>query len=234
MRLEDFWHRADADALRMKYSLDVNLNVLQALPAADLRQLLLEYYAFTDRYTEDLGILLGRLGEGQLKDTLGDILEDEQGRGADLRSHRRLYSDFLVSLGIPAARVIDYRNAANLSILDQVTSRLRTCSLPFAIGARGMGGECLCQIYLEVMYEKFIKNPSVAAEKDRIEWEFWEIHTGPVDQVHRERTREAISSFFTDRPGDVEELSKGFEYGLGSWDAFWRNAFRVIGLRESA
>ena len=95
----------------------------------------------------------------------------------------------------------------------------------FGVGLRGMGGECLCQTYLSVMFEHLREHPFMRANADRIDWEFWTIHTGEEDIVHGELTRAAIDRYIQDEPSALPELAQGYERSITAWNRFWQNIF---------
>jgi hypothetical protein len=104
----------------------------------------------------------------------------------------------------------------------------------FGVGLRGMGGECLCQTYLSVMFEHLRAHPFIREHASRIDWEFWTIHTGEQDIIHGELTRQAIDDYIRHDPGVLPELAKGYERSIASWNLFWKHIFDACAVRPDA
>lgn len=97
----------------------------------------------------------------------------------------------------------------------------------FGVGLRGMGGECLCQVYLEAVNHYLRRNESLARRAHQIDWTFWDLHAGEHDREHREQTRECIAHLARaeDRPEDLANLSLGYLAAEQGWKAMWDIAF---------
>lgn len=93
----------------------------------------------------------------------------------------------------------------------------------FGVGLRGMGGECLCQVYLEAVNHYLRRNESLARRERQIDWTFWDLHSGDTDREHRERTRDNIARLV--RPEDLANLSLGYLEAEQGWKAMWDIAF---------
>jgi hypothetical protein len=127
-------------------------------------------------------------------------------------------------MGIPE-HSIQYANPANLQLLQGISRSLTEQSWAYGIGLRGMGGECLCQIYLSAMYDHFIQNKWVQENTGKISWKFWEIHIGDVDIEHRELTQAAINDLIRRDPSTLPDLMAGYIESKQAWSLFWRNIY---------
>lgn len=112
-----------------------------------------------------------------------------------------------------------------MQILEQRWQLTFTQPLTYVIGLWGMGGECLCQVYLTAVYKNLIKNPYIQENKEKIDWEFWKIHTGEADIRHRLLVRESINRILEANPDGVEELAQGYQNAKDLWETFWGNIF---------
>jgi hypothetical protein len=224
INLETFWRLADDSRMAAEYRVDANLRYLQVAPPDVLRKVFIQYRFFTIFYITDLALLVAKMPFGTLRSGLAEFLAEELGDGEPSESHPRLYDDFLVSLGLSPAE-LERANANCLTSLQGIRDSLVNRSWAYGVGLRGMGGECLCQIYLSSMYENFIQNPFIQSRKDSVAWKFWDIHTGEVDIVHRERTRAAITDLIRSEPSLIKELAAGYLESKAAWDWFWKNIF---------
>lgn len=173
------------------------------------------YRLFTERYISDLALLVSRLPAGPFRSTLGDILAEELGHGDYDEDHLRLYDRFLASCGAPA--IGDQPSP----VLDELREAVQRRSLPYAIGLRGMGGECMCALYLEALHAAFIGNPYVVARRSSIDWTFWEVHLGEVEGAHDTQLRAGVSALIDASPDTAGELASGYRDGTASWRRFW-------------
>ncbi len=223
--LREFWRLADSARTQTEYVADNKLRRLAELPFATLQKIFVQYRYFTIYYITDLALLVAKLPFGELRSLLADFLNDELGNGDNLAAHERLYDDFLLSIGLDARELELYPNHANLLLLRDLQERIGARSAAYSVGLRGMGGECLCQVYLSAMHSHFVKNPAIAERKERIEWTFWDIHTGEVDIAHREKLKKSIHSFVTRHPEQLVELMQGYKDAKEIFDTFWDNIY---------
>ena len=221
---ERFWEMADTTRMAAEYSVDRNLRSLRTLPLENLRRIFTQYRFFTIYYITDLALLISRIPFGQLRSCLGEFLAEELGNGNPLHAHPQLYEDFLRSIGVQEN---DLNKAApkGIEILESVRKSLLERSWAYGVGLRGMGGECLCQIYLSSMHENFIHNTAIQEKKNEIEWKFWDIHIGDVDIHHREQTRAAINELISSQPELIEDLAAGYRESKDAWDYFWKGIY---------
>ncbi len=111
------------------------------------------YRLFTIRYIEDLCWGLARLPFSEFKAFLSKVLFEEFGKETEQgykNNHVRLLDAFMVSLGADQSFCQDpeLELKSNMDLLDELTTRVKGNSIAYAIGLRGMGTECLCQVYL--------------------------------------------------------------------------------------
>ncbi|MEZ0470750.1 iron-containing redox enzyme family protein [Luteimonas salinilitoris] len=222
MTREQFWRFADeakeaTEALAMQ-----RMQVLEELDAEAMRQVCIQYRFFTIDYIGDLALLVARLPFGGLRSLLGQILAEELGESDPRKAHPAVYDRFLASIGV-TGEALQAPLPANERILKGLTRDMAGNPVAYGVGLRGMGGECLCQTYLTVLYEHMRKNPSIRANAERIDWEFWTIHTGEEDIVHGELTRRAIDEYLRHDPSVLPELAKGYERSITAWNLFWQN-----------
>jgi hypothetical protein len=223
---EAFWKMADSTRMLAEYSVDQDLRYLRVAPLDVLQKIFVQYRFFTLYYITDLALLVSRLPFGALRSALAEFLNDELGNGDPSQAHPRLYDDFLLSLGIHE-RALRASNAKNIAILEGVQRSLQTRSWAYGIGLRGMGGECLCQLYLASMQENFMQNPFIRERRNGLAWKFWDIHTGDVDIHHRERTRDAINELLVTERDTIVDLASGYAEAKGAWDRFWKNIYQA-------
>lgn len=223
---ESFWQLTDTTRMSEKYKIDENLKSLKYASLDTLKKIFIQYRFFTHYYITDLAILISKLPFGQLRSILADILDEELGEGIASHSHPTLYDDFLISIGIPkkALKIADPHCMQNLRDIQQ---SLVNKSWAYGVGLRGMGGECLCQIYLSTMHAFFSQNLNIIAMQDRIAWTFWDIHIGEVDLHHQKIVRAAIDDALVSDPDIVTDLTNGYLESKNAWDLFWQHIFNA-------
>jgi len=219
-----FWQFADKAKEATEALAEQRMKALPELSVEALRQVCTQYRFFTIDYISDLALLLAKLPFGGLRSLLSQILAEELGEGDAARAHPEVYDRFLASIGVGPEQ-LERRLSANHAILNGLTEELRRDDPAFGVGLRGMGGECLCQTYLSVMFEHLREHPYMREHADRIDWEFWTIHTGEEDIVHGELTRQAIDDYIRQDPSVLPDLAKGYERSITAWNLFWHNIF---------
>jgi hypothetical protein len=120
-----------------------------------------------------------------------------------------------------------------VKLLEEISLLMETESSTQGVGLRGLGGECLCQLYLSAMYSHFSRNPAIEAMSDRIDWRFWKIHIGDVDIQHRLKLRSAIDEEIARSPECEDEIRIGYEKSKAAWEQFWTNIFEAEMVREA-
>lgn len=221
---QTFWQRADEAKEATEALAEQKMKALSQLSVDALRQFCTQYRFFTIDYISDLALLLAKLPFGGLRSLLSEILAEELGEGDATRAHPEIYDRFLASIGVEPER-LERGLPANRNILGGLTEELRHRAPAFGVGLRGMGGECLCQTYLSVMFEHLRIHPYMREHAGRVDWEFWTIHTGEQDIVHGELTRQAIDDYIRQDPGVLPDLAEGYERSITAWNLFWQNIF---------
>jgi hypothetical protein len=221
-----FWDLADDEKLQTQYRADAKLQYLQRAPLEVLQKIFIQYRYFTIYYISDLAQLVVRLPFGKMRSIMAEFLNDELGNGDEEAAHTHLYDQFLTSIGIPANALDLNPNAKNLQVLGEISDEVRDTALWNAVGLRGMGGECLCQVYLSAMHYNFMKNPAIQELSGAIAWKFWDIHTGEVDIHHRELLRKVITEQIERQPELTTDLARGYFKAKAAFEALWDNAFR--------
>ena len=240
--LEAFWARAAMSKLETKFALGREMEGLPQLSIDALRAVVLQYRYFTRAFITDLSVLVARCPEGRLRSLLGQLVDEELGMGDPEQAHARLYDRFLETIGAikPGASEAELCAAAHPKIdalLAELNHRTTRRSPLYAIGMRGLGGECVCGVYFGVMHTHLRKHPFIVEHDADIDWKFWDIHAGHADVEHNELVRAAVAELLEDRYhrqlGAVTELSDGYDFGTAMWDAFWTAVYRDQGVRLS-
>jgi hypothetical protein len=221
----EFWNVADRVKASTEQVLATNFASLATAPAASLTRVLTQYRFFTKYYIRDLALLLSRLPGGRLRSFLGKVLAEELGEGVESRAHDRLYDDFLESIGVARDSLDSAADRHVIQVFEGLHHRIAHESPSFAIGLRGMGGECLCQVYLTQLHNQFSVNPWIQERSKSIDWTFWDIHTGEADIAHREQTKLMIDEFVGEHPGVAHQLVAGYQESIVTWEEFWRCTF---------
>ena len=230
---ETFWQFADQAKAATEALAEQKMEALAHAPVEAMRQICTQYRFFTIDYISDLALLLAKLPFGGLRSLLSQILAEELGEGDPHRAHPQVYDRFLASIGVEPDQ-LERPLPANRAILGGLTAEMQRRGPAFGVGLRGMGGECLCQTYLSVMFEHLRAHPYLREHESSIDWEFWTIHTGEVDIVHGELTRQAIDDYIRQDPGALPELALGYERSINAWNMFWQNIFDACGSRPRA
>jgi hypothetical protein len=225
--MQTFWEIADSTRVYTEFLADKRLQSLRTASLSSLQKIFVQYRFFTIYYISDMAMLVQRLPFGTLRSLLAEFLNDELGNGDAADAHPRLYDDFLVSIGTDAALRSATAIPANLKLLEDISKMVNEGSPAQAVGLRGLGGECLCQLYLAAMHAHFVENPVIKAIADQIDWKFWEIHIGDVDIAHRIRLRAAIDEEMARAPELADDIRSGYEFSKHAWDVFWVNIFEA-------
>lgn len=238
--LEAFWDRAAMSKLEARFALAREMDALPGLPIDALRAIVLQYRYFTRAFITDLAVLVARCPDGRLRSLLGQLVNEELGLGDPEEAHARLYDRFLESIGAiePGASARQLGAAVHPkvgAVLAELNERTVTRSPFYAIGMRGLGGECVCGVYFSVMHVYLRKHPFIVDHEASIDWKFWDIHAGHADAQHNELVRASIAELL-DESHDaraVAELAEGYEFGTAMWDAFWTAIYRDHGVQVS-
>ncbi|KQY51826.1 hypothetical protein ASD14_03870 [Lysobacter sp. Root494] len=233
MDRKSFWEFADEAKEATEALADEKMKVLPHLPVDALQRFCTQYRFFTIDYISDLAVLVAKLPFGGLRSLLSQILAEELGEGHAHRAHPEIYDRFLASIGVERQQ-LERPLPANHVILGELTDELSRRSPAFGVGLRGMGGECLCQTYLSVMFEHLQEHPYMRDPSNGIDWEFWTIHAGEQDIIHGELTRQAIDDYIREEPAALPELAQGYERSITAWNLFWQNIFDACIERPAA
>lgn len=223
--MREFWRLADLTRTQTEYLADEKLRRLADVPMHVLKKILAQYRYFTRCYITDLALLVAKLPFGELRSLLAEFLSDELGNGDSRAGHERLYDDFLLSLGLDQQELELPPSRDNRQLLDELNALISTQPVAYAVGMRGMGGECLCQVYLVAMHSCFAKNPAIHELKNQVSWTFWDIHIGEVDITHREKLKAAIQSFAARNPEHLRDLVQGYKDAKEIFDSYWDNIY---------
>lgn len=221
---QTFWQFADQAKEATEALAEQKMKALEHVPIEALRQVCTQYRFFTIDYISDLALLLAKLPFGGLRSLLSQILAEELGEGDADKAHPDVYDRFLLSIGVEPEQ-LEHHLPANRITMGGLTADLSSRSPAFGVGLRGMGGECLCQTYLAVLFEHMRAHPYMREHADRIDWEFWTIHAGEQDIIHGELTRQAIDDYIRHEPEALPELAEGYQCSITAWNQFWQNIF---------
>ena len=228
---DQFWSLTNSSRIEAEYMVDDKLKYLQSASPETLRRIFHEYRFFIKYYINDLGILLYRVPFCQFKCMVAEIAADELGDSPE-KTHLQLWDNFLVSIGVDRAKLDQSSHPENIVLLEGLSELMMTEDFMYGIGLRGMGAECLCQVYLTAAHKHLVKNPYIQDNKDEIDWLFWDIHIGEVDIHHGEMVRDAIDKMIVADPALVPPLALGYDKGKEVWDRFWDNLYRSTDYRE--
>lgn len=226
---EDFWNSLELAKIVTKQAMAKHIYSIKTASLSSLKNILSQYRFFTIYYIADLAMLINKMPFNAMRSVLAEILYEELGNGDNNKTHPQLYDNFLISVGVvetqylvPPGRIVQ--------ILDEVSEDMSSRSWQYGLGLRGMGGECLCQIYLEVLYEAFIQNNAIEAIKPQIDWDFWDIHMGEVDLHHQELMKSTTAALIQAEPDMVPDLLAGYEKSQLAWQHFWDHVFTQAGV----
>lgn len=223
-KIDAFWKMVQDAEDEVALESDENLAYVQRAPVEQLHTLFLQYRYFNEYYLGDMCILLFRLPASPLKTCLGDIVNDELGEGDFAKAHTNTWDQFLMSIGMTQAQIDGPAAPKVTEMLEGLREEVWKGSVPYAVGLRGMGGECLCQVYLISLHRNFTKNPWTQANQDKIHRAFWDVHTGHEDEAHREMVKDQITDFISEDPTRIDDITAGYAKSREVWDKFWTAA----------
>ena len=230
--VEAFWARAELGKLEARFAVAREMDALPRLSIQALRAITLQYRYFTQAFVTDLALLVARCPEGRLRSLLGQLVNEELGCGAPEAAHLHLYDRFLESIGAiePRTSAGDLRDRIHprvREILAELRDRTVNSSIFYAIGMRGMGGECVCGVYFSVMHVHLRKHPFIREHEANIDWRFWDIHAGHADVEHNQLVRAAVAELLLhgEHPHAVNEVEAGYDHGTATWDEFWTTVY---------
>jgi hypothetical protein len=234
---QTFWTTADRvqnDTLSQATKI---FSLLESVDKSALKEILIQYRYFTVYYITDLALLIAGMEDSPMRSFLADILYDELGCGKADGAHPRLYDDFLSSLGVEDHDLDALALRNNIELLDDARRRLvdPANGSDYGVGLRGMGGECVCQIYIAELYHHLVQNPYIRDNNKHIDWRFWDLHVGDHDIEHREKTRALIDKEVVAKGGEgLKRLGLGYGYSMKSWKQFWINIFELAQQEAAA
>ena len=229
--LEAFWARAELSKLEARFAIAREMDALPRLSIQALRAITLQYRYFTQVFVTDLAHLVVRCPEGRLRSLLGQLVNEELGCGDPEHAHLRLYDRFLESIGAiergaTGEQLHGRAHPRVRELLGDLSSRTANRSTLYAIGMRGMGGECVCGVYFSVMHGHLRKHPFIVEHESRIDWRFWDIHAGHADIEHNTLVRSAVAELLDGRHADaVNEVAAGYDHGTATWEEFWATLY---------
>ena len=230
--VEAFWARAELNKLEAKFAVAKEMSALPHLSIEALRAITLQYRYFTQAFVTDLALLVARCPEGRLRSLLGQLVNEELGCGDPEEAHLQLYDRFLKSIGAiePGTSTSELRACVHPKVhelLTELRDRTVNRSMFYAIGMRGMGGECVCGVYFSVMHVHLRKHPFIIENEASIDWRFWDIHAGHADVEHNQLVRAAVAELLLEgeHPYAVNEVAAGFDHGTATWDEFWTTVY---------
>ncbi len=222
MSTQQFWKMADAAQSETERLANSKFGNIAHCDVDTLRKLLVQYRFFTIYYISDLSYLVAKLPFGKLRSFMAHVLDEELGSGDERQAHPEVYDSFLRSIGVDE-RALEAGISDNLAMLEEIQQALLREPYPYGVGLRGMGGECMCQVYLANLHGHLVHNPYIQANRDNVDWRFWDIHVGPLDVHHREETRALLDQLILSTPELSRQISDGYQASIRTWDQFWTN-----------
>lgn len=237
--LEAFWSRAAASKRDAATALRREMAVVGQLPLEAVRAIALQYRYFARAFTTDLALLVARCPDSRFRSLLGQLVAEELGQGDPEVAHARLYDCFLESIGAiaPRASLEELGAAAHptvATLLAQLNERTAHRSPLYAVGMRGLGGECVCGVHLSTLHDQLRGHPELRERAD-IDWRFWDVRRCHVDLEHGARVRDAIAELLATL-GNAEavgELAAGHDFGAAMWTALWTAVYCEHGMLAS-
>jgi Iron-containing redox enzyme len=223
--MDKFWEMADESKLNTQYTTDAKLNSLREASHDSIKKICIQYRYFVHPYPDLLSVLLSKIPYGPLKSLLAEILSEELGSGNSSGAHIVWYDRFLKSIGVTDAELKGSLYPANDLILNSIRDMVHQKSYAFNVGLIGMGGECLCQIYLTNMHQNLVQNKWIKQRSADIDWQFWNFHIGEADVAHRILVRQAITKMPLEAT-EIQDLVEGYKVGKATWDEFWTNNYQ--------
>lgn len=217
-----FWQITDKSELEKEIHNNTKIKAISKLEITDLVKILEQYRFIVKEHANHLAIIISRMEESSLKSLFSDILYEELGNGKVQNSHFTLFNQFLTTLkNQKTFAPITQKLEEELSNYHQI---IQTENIYFAIGLGGAGTECICQVYLTAINNNLRDNPHIKNIKSKIDWRFWNIHTGEVDLEHQQAIKKALIEEINTNPNIENELIKGYLASLN----FWRNFINIL------
>ncbi len=231
--IEAFWQATEDFAVAEEITAKDSLQRLATCNIDEMILLFRHYPLFTIRHIDDLGIVFSRLPFGELKAFFSKVLFEEFGmesEGGFANNHVHLLDSLMVSMGADEAFCRDpsVELSSNMALLDDISDDCSNKSLAFAIGLRGMGTECLCQVYLTTIFNLVEINPIFDAKKDTLDLRFEQLHRGEVERLHRINMREMIANLIKENPEQLPEIMAGYQKAQASFHLFFANIYHHI------
>jgi hypothetical protein len=232
-KIEAFWRETEDLKVEEEIMAQDSLQRLSSCSLDEMILLFRHYRLFTIQHIDDLAVVLGRLPFGELKAFFSQVLFEEFGMETDEgfdNNHVRLLDSFIVSLGSSYSYCQDSKVElpSNVALLNGITERVHNASLPFAIGLRGMGTECLCQVYLTAIFDLVEKNPHFKKCQDALDLRFESLHRGEIEKLHRIHMRQRIAELINNDPEQLPILMAGYEMARKSFHEFFANIYQHI------
>jgi hypothetical protein len=221
--MPEFWKMAGAAWSTARHLADRNVQGLATADLPRLRSVLIQYRWFTSYFTGDLAVLVYKLPPSSLRTLLGQFVAEELGMGDPSQAHPAMYDRFLIGLGVTPEQLETQADPRNLALLADMREKLLSQPYMYGVGLRGMGAECLCQVYLEAVHHYLLKNPEVASRRKSLDWTFWDIHASEADQMHGEMTRQYIERLATE--DNIPQLAAGYIEAERMFMQFWSHAY---------
>lgn len=215
--------------LKRRYAIDPLLSSLAHLPVENVRQILFHYRFFTHHYISDLALLISKMPFGRLRTLLAEFLSAELGGQDEKASHPALYDSFLIDLGCNE-QSLNKRNNWVCEPLEQISHRVLHENWAVGVGLRGLGGECLCQVYLETAYGFLSQNPQI--DLTQMDCRFWEIHAGKIDTDHRIATLDALQETVLQDSRLLKPITDAYLTANIAWEDFWQRSYTAAGVNQ--
>ena len=232
MTIDEFWQMADDARLTAEYSASANLAWVAEASPRGLQRIFLEYRVFTDHYADDLALLVARTPRGPLKTMLSELVYEELGSGDPQQSHIEMLERFIRSLGVE--QLDQPTDPRNLAVLAEMRRLLTDEAVIYGIALRGMGGECVCQVYLTELHRRLRQNPYCKTNEGAIDWQFWDVHAGEPDLAHNRMVKHGINEYLDRYPDGLAPLVEGYQRSKTMLLEFFDNIYDTARKPEVA
>ncbi len=225
MLLDELWDLVEQEKKNAKTVAIQSLECIESLSGEDLGNVFIHYEHFLSSYPKNLAFLISNLPSGLLQTSLSSILSDELGNGNLKNNHRNLLKDFTKNfIGENYQAFFEKASSPSslgVSLSTFLENQTRTRTTSFGVGMIGMGGECVCELYLGQFYQQFTRNLAFIDKKPVVDMKFWEIHLNKEEAEHEDIVVRGVNDYLSNNPQYISEVAQGFLCNAMVWKDFW-------------